>query len=89
MSLLTPRLTLTIPGQIYRKLGTSVDTQLMVFDKVDEASEMIRTSVDDLDAAVSIVDQIAKARPIVSPVTAVRSLNVGRPLMPGYRARWF
>jgi len=35
MSLLTPRLALTIPGHIYRKLGTSVDTQLMVFDASD------------------------------------------------------
>ncbi|SEQ78282.1 strawberry notch family protein [Thalassovita taeanensis] len=79
MGLLTPRLALTIPGHVYRKLGTSVDTQLMVFDKVDEGVEMIRTSVDDLDAAVSIVDQIAATRP---PVMAARSLNVGRPLMP-------
>ena len=82
MGLLTPRLALTIPGHVYRKLGTSVDTQLMVFDKVDEDSEMIRTSVDDLDAAVDIVDQIATTRSIVAPVTATRSLNVGRPLMP-------
>jgi hypothetical protein len=81
MSLLSPRLALTIPGQIYRKLGTSVDTQLMVFDKVDEGSEMIRTSVDDLDSAVSIVDQIAKARPIVASVTAARLIPVHRPLM--------
>ncbi|MEP5984067.1 MAG: methylase, partial [Roseibium sp.] len=29
--LLTPRLALTMPGQVYRKLGTSVETQLMVF----------------------------------------------------------
>ena len=79
MSLLTPRLAITIPGPVYRKLGTSVDTQLMVFDKVDEGVEMIRTSVDDLDAAVSIVDQIAATRP---PVTAARSLNVGLSLMP-------
>ena len=81
MSLLTPRLALTIPGPVYRKLGTSVDTQLIIFDKVDEGVEMIRTSVDDLDAAVSIVDQIARARPIVASVTAARSLHVGRPLM--------
>ena len=79
MSLLTPRLALTIPGHVYRKLGTSVDTQLMVFDKVDEGGEMIRASVDDLDEAVSIVDKIAATRP---PVTAARSLNVGLPLMP-------
>ena len=40
--LLTPRLALTMPGQVYRKLGTSVETQLMVFDKVQEDGEMIR-----------------------------------------------
>ena len=34
--LLTPRLALTMPGQVYRKLGTSVETQLMVFDKVQQ-----------------------------------------------------
>jgi hypothetical protein len=79
--LLTPRLALTVPGHIYRKLGTSVDTQLMVFDKVHEGGEMIRTSVDDLDAAVSIVDEVARARPIVAPVTAARSLHAHRPLM--------
>ena len=82
MCLLTPRLALTIPGHVYRKLGTSVETQVMVFDKTSDDVEMIRTSVDDLDAAVSIVDRIAKARPIAAPVTAARSLNVGRPLMP-------
>jgi len=54
MTLLTPRLALTIPGHVYRKLGTSVDTQLMVFDKVQDDDQMIRTSVDDLGAAVSI-----------------------------------
>ena len=42
---------------------------------------MIRTSVDDLDAAVSIVDQIARRVRLWRPVTAARSLNVGRPLM--------
>lgn len=70
MSLLTPRLTLTIPGHIYRKLGTCVDTQLMVFDKASDDVEIIRTSVDDLGAAAPIVDQIAAMRPVVTPVTA-------------------
>ncbi len=45
--LLTPRLALTMPGQVYHKLGTSVETQLMVFDKVQEDGEMIRASVRD------------------------------------------
>ena len=68
ISLLTPRLALAIPGHVYRKLGTSVDTQLMVFDKTSDDVEMIRTSVDDLDAAAPIVDQITAMRPVVSPV---------------------
>ncbi|MEP3038298.1 MAG: hypothetical protein ABJO97_06395, partial [Roseibium sp.] len=73
MTLLTPRLALTMPDHVYRKLGTSVDTQLMVFDKVQDDHEMIRVSVDDLDAAVSIVDQVATTRVIVTPATAPRS----------------
>ncbi|WP_439150433.1 strawberry notch-like NTP hydrolase domain-containing protein [Sulfitobacter sp.] len=79
MSLLTPRLALTIPGHIYRKLGTSVDTQLMVFDKVQDDVEMIRTSANDLDTAVSIVDEIAAMRPVVARVTPSRSMPVHLP----------
>ena len=86
MSLLTPSLALTIPGHVYRKLGTSVDTQLMVFDKVDADVEMIRTSVDDLDTAVSIVDQIVATRPITAAATASRLAHVHRTLMqPAHR----
>ncbi len=80
MSLLTPRLALTIPGHVYRKLGTSVDTQLMVFDKVQDDHKMIRVSVEDLDAAVSVVEQVATTRPIVAPVTAPRPKHVHGPL---------
>ena len=53
--LLTPRLALTIPGQVYRKLGTSVETQLLVFDKVQEGGEFIRATVRDLDDALAYV----------------------------------
>ena len=53
----------------------------MVFDNVSDDVEMIRTSVDNLDAAAPIVDQITAMRPVVSPVTAASSLHVGRPLM--------
>ncbi|KCV81123.1 putative methylase/helicase [Actibacterium atlanticum] len=65
--LLTPRLALTFPGQIYRKLGTSVETQLMVFDKVREDAEFVCAAVDDLDAALSIVDDVAANRPVGAP----------------------
>jgi len=60
--LLTPRLALTIPGHVYARLGTSVETQLVVLDKVQDDGELVRVSVNDLDAAVAIVDEIA-ARP--------------------------
>jgi hypothetical protein len=63
-----PRLALTIPGHVYRKLGTTVETQLMVFDKVQEEIEIVRAVVDDLDAARQIVDNIAKLRPAASLV---------------------
>lgn len=58
-----PRLALAVSGQVYRKLGTSVDTQLMVFDKVREEGEFVRASVDDLDAALAYIDEIAATRP--------------------------
>ncbi|GFE67225.1 strawberry notch family protein [Litoreibacter roseus] len=60
-----PRLALTIPGHVYRKLGTSVDTQFMVFDKIEADIEMIRTSIETLEEAQQYVDEIAKARPAV------------------------
>ena len=63
-----PRLALTIPGHVYRKLGTTVETQLMVFDKLQEDVEFVRSAVDDLDAAREIVDNIGKSRPGASLV---------------------
>jgi len=65
--LLTPRLALTMPGQVYRKLGTSVETQLMVFDKVQEDGELIRATVQDLEEALPFVDAVAATRPELRP----------------------
>ncbi|BBU59441.1 methylase (plasmid) [Mameliella alba] len=65
-----PRLALTIPGHVYRKLGTTVETQLMVFDKVQVEVECVRAVVDDLDAARQIVDDIAAARPATPTIQA-------------------
>ncbi|KHQ49830.1 strawberry notch family protein [Mameliella alba] len=65
-----PRLALTIPGHVYRKLGTTVETQLMVFDKVQEEVEIVRAVVDDLEAARQIVDDIAASRPVAPLVQA-------------------
>ena len=68
-----PRLALTIPGHAYRKLGTTVETQLMVLDKVQEDVECVRAAVDDLDAARQIIDDIAAARP-VAPLVQAKAL---------------
>ncbi|ATG45585.1 methyltransferase [Phaeobacter piscinae] len=73
--LLTPRLALTMPGHVYRKLGTSVETQLMVFDKVQEDGEMIRATVCDLDEALPFVDAVAATR------TEMRQVNGGQRLL--------
>ena len=66
-----PRLALTIPGHAYAKLGTTVETQLMVFDKVQEEVEILRAAVEDLDAARDIVDAIAATRPAAPIQTRV------------------
>lgn len=60
-----PRLALAVAGHIYRKLGTSVDTQLMVFDKVATDVEMVSASTETLEEAQQYVDEIAKDRPTV------------------------
>lgn len=65
--LLTLRLALTMPGQVYRKLGTSVETQLMVFDKVQEDGEFIRATVQDLEEALPFVDAAAATRTELRP----------------------
>ena len=79
--LLTPRLALTMPGQVYRKLGTSVETQLMVFDKVKENGEMIRAAVQDLEEALPFVDTVAanraETRPAQRAATNPHARSVG------------
>ena len=85
--LLTPRLALAMPGQVYRKLGTSVETQLMVFDKVQEDGEMIRASVRDLDEALPFVDAVAAPRTEMQPVQQPAAIPHGRPTVPSSAPR--
>ncbi|MCB1355200.1 MAG: strawberry notch family protein [Maritimibacter sp.] len=73
-----PRLAVTIPGHVYRKLGTTVETQLMVFDKVQEEVEFVRAAACDLDAARQIVDDIAAVRP-AAPLS--RAGAMARPVL--------
>ncbi|CAN0488484.1 unnamed protein product, partial [Laminaria digitata] len=85
--LLTPRLALTMPGQVYRKLGTSVETQLMVFDKVQEDGEMIRVPVRDLDEALAYVDAVAATRTEMRRVQRAAAIPNGRPTVPSSAPR--
>ena len=80
--LLTPRLALTMPGQVYCKLGTSVETQLMVFDKVQEDGEMIRVPVRDLDEALAYVDAVAATLPEMRPAQRAAAIPQARPVSP-------
>ena len=72
-----PRLALTIPGHAYRKLGTTVETQLMIFDKVQEDVEIVRAVVDDLDTARQIVDDVAATRPATPTIQATAQARRG------------
>ncbi|MBS4009569.1 MAG: strawberry notch family protein [Roseovarius sp.] len=85
--LLTPRLALTMPGQVYRKLGTSVETQLMVFDKVQEGGEMIRATLCDLDEALPFVDAVAATRTEMSPAQRVEAIPHARPTVRSFVPR--
>jgi hypothetical protein len=85
--LLTPRLALTMPGQVYRKLGTSVETQLMVFDKVQEDGAMIRANVRVLDEALAYVDAVAATRPEMRTVQQAVPIPHGRPTVPSSAPR--
>ncbi|WP_370241457.1 strawberry notch-like NTP hydrolase domain-containing protein, partial [Pararhodobacter marinus] len=85
--LLTPRLALTMPGQVYRKLGTSVETQLMVFDKVQEDGEMIRVPAQDLDEALAYVDAVAATRTEMRAVQRAAVVSPARPTVPSFAPR--
>ncbi|MEM6275321.1 MAG: strawberry notch family protein [Pseudomonadota bacterium] len=82
-----PRFALTIPGAVYAKLGTSVETQLMVFDKVEAEVELVRTPVDSLDAALNIVDEVAATRPEARPLGQAARPQVRSPSATAERRR--
>ena len=65
MAQMTLRACLNVPGQIYRKLGTSVDTQLMVFDKTICTDRAISGSVANLAAAHKIISTALHPRSVV------------------------
>ncbi len=75
-----PRLALQIPGQIYRKLGTSVETQLIVFDKTPDEVVFECAPAANLDEAHEHVDAVASSR-------AATSENIADKQTPTLRAR--
>ncbi len=88
--ILTPRLAMSVPGAVYRKLGTSVETQLVVMDKVQDDQDMRRASAGSLDEAADIIatipirGQICPARR--SPIPAMPQ-SVTRPARPAITSR--
>ncbi|MCX7561555.1 strawberry notch family protein [Sulfitobacter sp. F26204] len=66
--ILTPRLALNIPGSVYRKMGTTVDTQVLICDKValdDHVFE--QRSADTLEEAFALLDKTLPERSDVQP----------------------
>jgi predicted RNA methylase len=85
--LLTPRLALKMPGQVYRKLGTSAETQLMVFDKVRDDGKMIRAIVCHPDEALPFVDAVAATRPEMRSAQRAEAIPHARPTAPSSAPR--
>ena len=96
MRIVEPRLHLGLPGQVYAKMGTSVETTLLVADRregdpVTDTPNVVRP-VETLEAALSIVTNELPARParVDRPVPAAPSATVSSPrpaITPPLRSR--
>ncbi|WP_185962203.1 strawberry notch-like NTP hydrolase domain-containing protein [Palleronia caenipelagi] len=60
--IVTPRLHLGLPGIVYRKMGTSVDTALLVADRTPGGTQIDLHEVDGLRAALEVMDRELCAR---------------------------
>lgn len=73
--LVIPRLALDIPGHVYRKMGTSVDTQLLVCDKVNTDTDAFsRHEVQSLEDAYALLDQALPERTKTRPALTSRTV---------------
>ena len=67
MARVVPRLHLVLPGRVYRRMGTSVETALLVADRLEDGTRRGRAvlpeTVDDLDAALHAVRTRLPERP--------------------------
>jgi len=71
MERVAPRLHLVLPGTVYRKMGTGVETALLVADRVDDGAGMqtavLPEPVADLEAALHAVRARLPERPARVP----------------------
>ena len=72
MARVTPRLHLVLPGRVYRRMGTSVETALLVADRLDDGTApdpapVLPEPADDLEAALHAVRTRLPARPARVP----------------------
>jgi predicted RNA methylase len=71
MAHVVPRLHLVLPGAVYRKMGTTVETTLLVADRVDDGASVevpiIPEPVEDLEAALHAVRTRLPERPARVP----------------------
>ena len=76
MGLVAPRLHLVLPGRVFARMGTSVETALLVADRVEDAAATAETPVlpepvDGLEVALHAVRTRLPERPARVPRAAV------------------
>ncbi|TFL17233.1 strawberry notch-like NTP hydrolase domain-containing protein [Jannaschia formosa] len=80
--LVAPRLHLVLPGSVYRKMGTSVETALLVADRVGETAvptaDVFPEPVADLAAALQAVRTRLPERPARTPRAASAAARPAR-----------
>jgi len=83
----TPRLILSLPGQIYRKMGTSVETQLVIADKIEAAADYKSLSASSLADALDVIGAEVPPRacpiePNTSKARALQPISPSKPKAP-------
>ena len=89
MGRVVPRVHLVLPGRVYRKMGTTVETALLVADRLEDgtapgAARVLPEPVEDLDAALHAVRTRLPERPArvarAAPALPAPSRQVSDPM---------
>lgn len=76
----TFRLRMTVPGAVYRKNGTSVDTCLIVIDKTIDTHPLIEQHIEKLSDAFALIDKLPARDEIIvtdhAPLTISKTPSV-------------